>query len=64
MQELLKAGQDLPYLAHFLQCSSLMDSVPLQKATRMCTQIPVLLIASSEGVLKARCCVPKVSTIF
>jgi len=59
MQAVL-ANRQLPFLVHFLRCSSMMDTVPLQKATRMCPQIPVLLLAHSEGVVKARCCVPKV----
>jgi hypothetical protein len=48
------------FLVHFLQCSSTMDSVPLQKAIRMCPEIPVLLLAHSEGSVKAKCYVPKV----
>jgi len=54
------ATNQLSFLVHFLQCSSTVDSVPLEKATRMCPQIPVLLLAHSQGTVKARCCVPKV----
>ena len=37
-----------------------MDSIPLQKATRFCEDKPIILITkTSDGVLKARCCVPK-----
>jgi hypothetical protein len=59
MQALLANNQP-SFLVHFLQCSTTMDTVPLQKATRMCTHIPVLLLAHSEGSVKAKCCVPKV----
>ena len=54
------ATNQLSFLVHFLQCSSTVDSVPLEKATRMCPEIPVLLLAHSQGIVKARCCVPKV----
>ncbi|PNF17360.1 hypothetical protein B7P43_G02965, partial [Cryptotermes secundus] len=58
MQTLLATNQS-SFLVHFLQCSSTTDTVPLQKATRMCPHIPVLLLAHSEGLIKARCCVPE-----
>nr|CAD7401637.1 unnamed protein product [Timema poppensis] len=47
------------FIVHFLSCSSHMATVPLQKATNICSNVPVLLIAISEGLVKARCCVPK-----
>ncbi|KAJ9578019.1 hypothetical protein L9F63_025121, partial [Diploptera punctata] len=59
MHQLLNVDKQPSYVVHFLQCSSQMDSVPLQKATRLYPHIPILLVAYSEGVLKARCCVPK-----
>jgi alanyl-tRNA synthetase len=57
--EAVMATNQLSFLVHFLQCSSTVDSIPLEKATRMCPQIPVLLLAHSQGTIKARCCVPK-----
>jgi hypothetical protein len=59
MQALLATNQS-SFLVHFLHCSSTLDTVPLQKATRMCPDIPVLILAHSEGLVKARCCVPEV----
>ncbi|PSN47820.1 hypothetical protein C0J52_16436, partial [Blattella germanica] len=56
MQTLLNE-RDSPYLVHFLRSSSVMDNVPLQKATRLCPHMPVLLIAQSEGLAKGM--VPK-----
>jgi hypothetical protein len=58
--EAVLATNRLSFLVHFLQCSSTVDSVPLQKATRLCPQIPVLLLSHSQGIVKARCCVPEV----
>nr|CAD7573354.1 unnamed protein product [Timema californicum] len=49
----------MQFIVHFLSCSSHMATVPLQKATNICSNVPVLLIAISEGLVKARCCVPK-----
>jgi hypothetical protein len=58
--EAVLATNQLSFLVHFLQCSSTVDTLPLEKATKMCPQIPVLLLAHSQGSVKARCCVPKV----
>ncbi|XP_046979671.1 alanine--tRNA ligase, mitochondrial isoform X1 [Schistocerca americana] len=49
----------VPFIVHFLQCSSFQEDIPLQKATKLCSSIPVLLLARSEGMIKARCCVPE-----
>ncbi|XP_063228280.1 alanine--tRNA ligase, mitochondrial [Bacillus rossius redtenbacheri] len=61
MQAVLRSVQQQhgKFVVHFLRCSSAKDTVPLQKATRMAPLTPVLLFAESEGVLKARCCVPQ-----
>ncbi|XP_058981905.1 alanine--tRNA ligase, mitochondrial-like [Musca domestica] len=48
-----------PYLVHYISSSVLMEEVPLQKATKHCTDRPILVIAKADGIVKARCCVPK-----
>ncbi|XP_049793473.1 alanine--tRNA ligase, mitochondrial isoform X2 [Schistocerca nitens] len=65
MQDVLRklnsspGGTAVPFIVHFLQCSSFQEDIPLQKATKLCSSIPVLLLARSEGMIKARCCVPE-----
>lgn len=48
-----------PYIIHVLNSASLMDVVPLQKATRLCLNRPVIVVSYTEGNIRARCCVPK-----
>lgn len=50
-----------PFVVHYLTSSSLMEFVPLQKATKCCPDRPILVISCTAGQIKARCCVPKVS---
>lgn len=57
--EMLPADKE--FIVHYLACSVLMEMVPLQKATRCCTNRPILVIGLENGLVKARCCVPKVS---
>ena len=49
-----------PFILHYISSSALMEEVPLQKATRLCTDRPILVISMSDNIVKARCCVPKV----
>lgn len=37
------------------------EEVPLQKATNICTDRPILVISLTDGCVKARCTVPKVN---
>lgn len=48
------------YIVHYLRCSTMLENVPLQKATRLCSDLPILVIAYTGNAVKARCCVPKV----
>ncbi|GLV40333.1 Alanyl-tRNA synthetase mitochondrial [Carabus blaptoides fortunei] len=48
-----------PYIVHFLGCSSILDNVPLQRATKVCANVPVIVISYSDDMAKARCCVPQ-----
>lgn len=48
-----------PYILHYISSSALMEEVPLQKATKLCTDRPILVISKSDNIVKARCCVPK-----
>lgn len=52
------------YVIHYLRCSMILENVPLQKATKLCPDLPILVIAYSDGMVKARCCVPEVSFIL
>lgn len=47
-----------PFIVHFLTCTTLMESVSLQKATRFCTDRPIIVLSLTYGEVKARCCVP------
>ncbi|XP_068083675.1 alanine--tRNA ligase, mitochondrial isoform X2 [Anabrus simplex] len=58
IQKVRKEGKQ-PFIVHFLQSSSSVDAVPLQKATKLCSDLPVLLLALDKGMVKARCCVPE-----
>lgn len=55
-----KPTEDHPFIIHYLRSSSLMEEVPLQKATKICTDRPILVISMTDGYVKARCTVPKV----
>lgn len=55
----LKPIANYPFLIHVMRCSGLMETVPLQKATKLCTDRPVIIISHSDGSVRARCCVPK-----
>lgn len=48
-----------PFILHYISSSALMEEVPLQKATKLCTDRPILVISMSDNIVKARCCVPK-----
>lgn len=50
---------DKEYIVHYLRSSMMLQSVSLQTATRMCPNLPVLVIAYADNMVKARCCVPK-----
>lgn len=65
MQSVLKMNQNKTkaskrYIVHYLACSTMLDTVPLQKATKLCRDIPVIVISYSDNIVKARCCVPEV----
>ncbi|XP_072387690.1 alanine--tRNA ligase, mitochondrial isoform X1 [Diabrotica undecimpunctata] len=50
---------DNKYLVHYLRCSVMLEKVQLLKATRLCPDYPILVIAYADNTVKARCCVPK-----
>uniref|UniRef100_A0A182JF17 Alanine--tRNA ligase n=1 Tax=Anopheles atroparvus TaxID=41427 RepID=A0A182JF17_ANOAO len=47
------------YIVHFLECSIILDEVQLSKATRYCTDRPVLVISITDNQVKARATVPR-----
>lgn len=51
--------EQVAYIVHNLSSSALMEDVKLQKATRLCTDRPVLVMCVSGGQMKARACVPE-----
>lgn len=51
--------EEVSFIVHNLSSSALMEDVKLQKATRLCTDRPILVMCVSGGQLKARACVPK-----
>lgn len=57
---LQKPKESHKYILHFLECSSLMETVSLQKATRCCVDRPIMILSLTESLIKVRCCVPKV----
>lgn len=64
MQDALKSKIEVTksnkkYMVHYLRSSMMLESVPLQRATKICGDMPVIIIAYSDSVVKARCCVPK-----
>ncbi|KAM7358050.1 alanine--tRNA ligase, mitochondrial [Cochliomyia hominivorax] len=54
-----KPAKTHPFILHYISSSALMEEVPLQKATRLCPDRPILVISKSDNIVKARCCVPK-----
>jgi alanyl-tRNA synthetase len=59
MNTLLEQQEHSTHIVHFLETSPLMESVPLQKATKCCPNHPVLVLSLTDGVIKGRCCIPK-----
>lgn len=57
----LQTKKKQKYMVHYLRTSLVLENVPLQKATKLCPDIPVLIISYSDSIVKARCCVPEVS---
>lgn len=47
------------YIIHYLRTSMIMETVPLHRATKLCKNIPVIVISYTDNVVQARCCVPK-----
>ncbi|CAH1117075.1 unnamed protein product [Phaedon cochleariae] len=52
-------GSNQKYIIHYLRSSMMLEKVPLQKATKLCPDIPILVISYADNTVKARCCVPK-----
>lgn len=56
--KVLKSNNSKPFIVHYLRSSMILESVPLQKATKICSKLPVLVVSYADNVVKARCCVP------
>ncbi|KAF5291353.1 hypothetical protein FQA39_LY03504 [Lamprigera yunnana] len=55
-----KSEEERKFIVHYLQCSKDMtEHIPLHKATKLCSKVPVLVISYSDKIVRARCCVPK-----
>ncbi|ALC43082.1 Aats-ala-m, partial [Drosophila busckii] len=48
-----------PFILHYISSSALLEEIPLQRATKLCTDRPILVVSMCDNVLKARCCVPE-----
>uniref|UniRef100_A0A182NJT8 Alanine--tRNA ligase n=1 Tax=Anopheles dirus TaxID=7168 RepID=A0A182NJT8_9DIPT len=46
------------FVVHFLECSIILDEVQLSKATRYCTDRPILVLSITDDRVKARATVP------
>ncbi|KAL1514389.1 hypothetical protein ABEB36_003655 [Hypothenemus hampei] len=65
MQDAIESNMQLTkskkkYIIYYLRISTMLESVSLKRATALCSNIPVIVIAYSDNMVKARCCVPKV----
>lgn len=49
-----------PYILHYISSSALLEEIPLQRATKLCTDRPILVVSMCDNIVKARCCVPQV----
>ncbi|XP_041768000.1 alanine--tRNA ligase, mitochondrial [Anopheles merus] len=47
-----------PFIVHFLECSIILEEVQLSKATRYCTDRPILVVSITDNQVKARATVP------
>lgn len=55
-----KSIKSHPFIVHYITSSALVEEVPLQRATKLCTDRPILVASMCDSIVKARCCVPKV----
>uniref|UniRef100_A0A182SKW5 alanine--tRNA ligase n=1 Tax=Anopheles maculatus TaxID=74869 RepID=A0A182SKW5_9DIPT len=46
------------FIVHFLECSIILEEVQLSKATRYCTDRPILVVSITDNQVKARAMVP------
>ncbi|XP_049295737.1 alanine--tRNA ligase, mitochondrial [Anopheles funestus] len=46
------------FIVHFLECSIILEEVQLSKATRYCTDRPILVVSITDNQVKARATVP------
>lgn len=64
MKKVLQSSA-LPFVVHYVRPNDgTLDSFPLPKITKLYSNIPVFIIAYSQGTVEARCCVPKVNCNF
>lgn len=54
----LQDRKESPFIVHNLTSSALMDDVKLIKATRLCSDRPILVMCVTGDMVKARACVP------
>ncbi|KAH8255936.1 hypothetical protein KR026_002977 [Drosophila bipectinata] len=47
-----------PFILHYITSSALVEEIPLQRATKLCQDRPILVVSMCDSVVKARCCVP------
>jgi len=59
-----KSLEKYPFIVHFLTVSAVMEDIQLQKATRYCNNRPIIVLSLTDGIVKARCCIPQVFSLF
>ncbi|KAH8247984.1 hypothetical protein KR032_004467 [Drosophila birchii] len=47
-----------PFILHYITSSALVEEIPLQRATKLCPDRPILVVSMCDSMVKARCCVP------
>lgn len=53
-----KPHETHPFILHYITSSALVEEIPLQRATKLCQDRPILVVSMCDSVVKARCCVP------
>ncbi|KAL3281601.1 hypothetical protein HHI36_004808 [Cryptolaemus montrouzieri] len=46
------------YIIHYLRTSMILENVPLHRATKLCKNIPIMVISYTDNTVQVRCCVP------
>lgn len=64
MNTLTSTDQEIPFILHCIKDTTIIGNMPLQAATNLCTNFPILVIGISDNILNGRCCVPEVNNNY